>query len=268
MKRACATILVYGVLGATLFPFAWTLLTSLKPTSLAFAMPPVWVFSPTIESFLALFRRYDITKYIVNSVLVACGATLIAVVSGSLAAYSSARYRTGGRLFLVFILVTQLVPPIVIALPIYLVFQSARLIDTRWALLLAYPTFGLPFTVWLLRQFFQEIPFELEEAAWIDGATRFGGFWRVALPLAWPGIITAAIFNFLFSWNEFLYALVLTVDKAETVTIGAANFITVDAILWGEVTAITALIILPPLAFVLAVRKNIVRGLTLGAVKG
>jgi multiple sugar transport system permease protein len=268
MKRAVATILVYGILAATLFPFAWTVLTSLKPTNLAFAMPPVWRFSPTIESYLGLFGRYDITKYLVNSIVVACGTTLLAIASGSLAAYSSARYRSGGRAFLAFVLVAQLVPPIVIALPLYLLFQSARLIDTRWALLLAYPTFCLPFTVWLLRQFFQEIPFELEEAAWIDGATRFGGFWRVALPLAWPGIVTAAIFNFLFSWNEFLYALVLTVDQAETVTIGAANFITVDAILWGEVTAIATLIVFPPLVFVLAVRKNIVRGLTLGAVKG
>src|SRR5215204_4460848 len=271
----------------TLFPVVWLLVSSVKEPVDVFAMPPKWIFMPTLHNYevaLGLTIPTELEtvtestagtmmspfpKFLFNTFVVAIGTTVLALSLGSAAAYALTRfyprYRDG---ILMAVMVTRLVPPIVLIIPIYVLWRNFDLLDTHAGLILAYLTFALPFVIWMMRGFLMDIPIELEEAAMIDGASRLQALVRVVLPLAAPGLAATAIFVILLAWNDFFYALILTSGNARTVTPYIGGFITDKAILWGRLYASSAIIMLPVLIFGLAVQKQLAHGLTGGAVKG
>ena len=271
----------------TLFPVAWLLMSSVKEPAQVFAMPPQWVFRPTLHNYEVVLGLKVPTeletvteeqagtgmspfpRYLLNTAAIALGTTVLSLSLGSAAAYALTRFyprqRTG---LLVGVMLTRLVPPIVLIIPIYVLFRNLELLDTHVGMILAYLTFSLPLVIWMMRGFLLDIPIELEEAALIDGALRLQALRQVVPPLAAPGLAATAIFVILLAWNEFLFSLVLTTDNARSVTPYIGGFITDKAILWGRLYASAAIIMIPVLMFGLAVQKQLAHGLTGGAVKG
>jgi multiple sugar transport system permease protein len=271
------TILKYllGLLALllALAPVYWMLTISLKHEVDQFAVPPKWFsFSPTLEHYSDAFLGRSFGQYLANSLIVALGSTACALVLGTVAAYSLARFRLPRRLdqkLALWILSTRMMPAIVTAVPLFLIMRDLRLVNTRVSLVIVYTAFNLPFVVWMMRGFFVEVPRDLEEAAMVDGDSRLGAFCRIVLPLVTPGLAATAVFCLVVSWNEFLFALVMTqTDDAMTLPVGIAGRVTQYGIQWGAMSAASIVAIVPILAFALVVQKYLVRGLSLGAVKG
>jgi multiple sugar transport system permease protein len=254
-------------------PVYWMLTISLKTEVDHFASPPAWFsFSPTLEHYIDAFVSRSFGQYLVTSALVAIASTASALVIGTAAAYALARiqlpYSLGPKLSL-WILSTRMFPAIVTAVPLFLMMRDLSLLNTRVALVIVYTGFNLPFVVWMMRGFFAELPRDLEEAAMVDGDSRLGALWRIVLPLVAPGLAATAVFCLIVSWNEFLFALVLTqTDASMTLPVGIAGRVTQYEIKWGVMSAAGAVAIVPILAFALMVQRYLVRGLSLGAVKG
>lgn len=249
-------------------PFAWMVLSSFKPGDMIIDPRLILLFKPTLEHYRTVFLSHDFPRYLLNSLLVSGGTTVLTMVSGTLAAYSLSRFRTGGRLYANWVLFTRLVPPAVLVIPFYLMFRAMGLINTVWALILADCTISLSFVIWTMRGFFDEIPTELEEAAMIDGCTKLESLWRVTLPLVRPGLVATVIFTLLFTWNEFLYGQTLGIaPSAKTLPVAAGDYVTGYANNWGPVFATGTVIMLPVLVVVFFLQKHIVRGLTLGGIK-
>jgi multiple sugar transport system permease protein len=257
--------------GFCLFPFYVIVATALKTETAIFAWPPVWNFKPTFQSFynaLFVFGGRGAISYLINSIVISAVSTFLAVVLGAMAAYGFARFSFAGKRHLAFwILSTRFAPPVAFIVPIYLMVQKAGLFDSHIALILIYTAMNLSLVIWILRGFFAEIPIEIEEAALVDGYSRLQIFWRVALPLVRPGIVSTAILSAIFSWNEFLYAMVLTQSKAATLPVYLAGFSNSMGLAWGEYMAVGTMAVLPILVFTFALQKYLVRGLTFGAVK-
>ncbi len=258
---------------AALIPVYWMLTISLKTEVDQFAVPPRWLgFAPTLVHYIDAFFERSFGRYLLTSVIVASLSTSFAMVIGTLAAYALARFRLPGRLdkhLSLWILSTRMFPPIVTAVPLFLMMRDLRLLDTITSLVLVYTAFNLPFVVWMMRGFFRELPRDLEEAAMVDGDSRLGALVRVILPLVTPGLAATAVFCLIVSWNEFLFALVLTqTDAAMTLPVGIAGRVTQYEIKWGVMSAAGVVAMIPILAFALAVQRYLVRGLSLGAVKG
>ena len=257
--------------GFCLFPLYVILTTALKTETAIFAWPPVWNFKPTLQSFynaLFVFGGRSAISYLINSVIISAVSTFLAVVLGAMAAYGFARFSFAGKRHLAFwILSTRFAPPVAFIVPIYLMVQKAGMLDSHIALILIYTAMNLSLVIWILRGFFSEIPIEIEEAALVDGYSRLQIFWRVALPLVRPGIVSTAILSAIFSWNEFLYAMVLTQSKAATLPVYLAGFSNSMGLAWGEYMAVGTMAVLPILVFTFALQKHLVRGLTFGAVK-
>ena len=257
--------------GFCLFPFYVIVTTALKTETAIFAWPPVWNFKPTLQSFynaLFVFGGRSAISYLINSVIISAVSTFLAVVLGAMAAYGFARFSFAGKRHLAFwILSTRFAPPVAFVVPIYLMVQKAGMLDSHIALILIYTAMNLSLVIWILRGFFSEIPIEIEEAALVDGYSRLQIFWRVALPLVRPGIVSTAILSAIFSWNEFLYAMVLTQSKAATLPVYLAGFSNSMGLAWGEYMAVGTMAVLPILVFTFALQKHLVRGLTFGAVK-
>ena len=251
-----------------IFPPIWMILTALKSGRDVFAIPPVWLFKPTLENFITIFQRPDLIKIAFNTIIVSSFATLFTLVFGTMAGYSMARFNTGGQPLLYVTLVFRVLPAIVLGLPFFIMFSRLGLSDTLQGLILAYVAFLLPNTVWLMIAFFSDIPYEIEESALVDGCSRFGTFFRIALPLARPGLIVTGVYNFMGAWNHFFYGLILSSFNARTLPVEASNFVGEYSVKWGEVSAIGSLIIIPPILVAFFMQKYLVRGLTLGAVKG
>ena len=272
-RRSMKSILVYlGLLVAvilSLFPFFWLFLTSIKPKALTFAIPPAWIFPPTLESYEEVFLYGPFPKYFLNSLLVALGTTLLAVLVGSLAAYAFARFEfRGSQSLQIAVLVPQLIPPITIIIPLFVLFRRVDMIDKIPALIFSYLSFTIPLSIWMMVGFFRDVPRELEEAALIDGASRWQALWKVVFPLVVPGLAATAILCFIYSWNEFLYAVILTGRNAKTVPVAITGFITNRDILWGRIAASGTMVLFPVLIFALSVQRYLVRGLAKGAIKG
>jgi multiple sugar transport system permease protein len=257
--------------GFCLFPFYVIVTTALKTETNIFAWPPVWIFKPTLQSFynaLFVFGGRGAISYLVNSIVISAVSTFLAVVLGAMAAYGLARFSfVGNRQLAFWILSTRFAPPVAFVVPIYIMVQRAGLLDSHIALILIYTAMNLSLVVWILRGFFAEIPIEIEEAALVDGYSRLQIFWRVALPLVRPGIVSMAILSAIFSWNEFLYAMVLTQSRAATLPVYLAGFSSSMGLAWGEYMAVGTMAVLPILVFTFALQKHLVRGLTFGAVK-
>lgn len=269
------TIFAYLALAAFafffLFPILWMVLTSFKSGVDAFAIPPKWLFEPTLENYRVIFWRQPIWLYFRNSLTISLGSVALSLVVGSLAAYGLSRLRLRGQESLAFWFLSQrMMPLVIVAIPLYLLFREWDLLDTRRGLILAYTNLNLPFVVWMMRTFFDDIPIDLEDASLVDGASRFGTFLRVAVPLAAPGLVATAIFCLVLSWNEFLLALVLTGPNTKTLPLMVAGFLYPSGsqgFNWGPITAMSMVMTLPVFLFSLLVQRHLVRGLTMGALK-
>ena len=272
-KEAQKYLWVTLALVFALAPVYWMLTISLKSDVDQFASPPPWVgFTPTLEHYYDAFVERGFGQYLVTSAIVSVGSTLCALVIGTLAAYALARFELPWRLnrhLSLWILSTRMFPAIVTAVPLFLLMRDLRLLNTRASLIVVYTAFNLPFVVWMMRGFFADLPRDLEEAALVDGDSRLGALVRVVLPLVAPGLAATAVFCLIISWNEFLFALVLTqTDAAMTLPVGIAGRVTQYEIKWGVMSAAAAVALVPILVFALALQKYLVRGLSLGAVKG
>jgi len=264
-----AYLILFAALLFAVFPTFWILSTSVKTRMDIFAIPPKWIFEPTLEHFRIVLTDYPFVKFLFNSLVVSTSTTMVAIALGTPAAYGFARYAFRGSKDLSFwILSLRMAPPIAFILPLYLLISNLKLLDTQLALIVVDLTFALPIVVWIMIGFFQGIPRELEESALVDGSSRLGVFWRIVLPLSLPGLWTTAVISFIFCWNEFLYALILTGSNAMTLPVAISAFNTQRGILWGEMGAASVIAILPILTFATFVHRHFVKGLTLGAVKG
>jgi len=256
-----------------LFPLYWLAATAFKPPAQLFAQPPVLVPAPpTLAHFRDLLAGAALGRLAWNSAVVAVGSTLLALVVGTLGAYSLSRFTLPYRLnkhISFWILSTRAFPPIISIVPLFLILRQFGLVDTRLGLVLAYAAFNLPFVVWMMKSVFDDLPRELEESALVDGDSHFGAFRRIALPLVRPGLAATALFCLILSWNEFLFALVLTqTEAALTLPVGIANQVTQYEIRWGAMSAAGVVAMVPLFFVALLVQRHLVRGLTYGAVKG
>jgi multiple sugar transport system permease protein len=267
--RIGVRVLIGVVLLWTLVPILWMVISSLKPTGEITAQPSL-SFTPTLEHYEKLIGgSNDISGYFVNSVVAAGVSTLIAVVLGSLAGYGLARSRFRGKDHVAFwIISTRMAPIAAVVLPLFVIFRFTDLLGTTTGLIVAYLTFNLPFAIWIMNAFFADLPSTLEEAALMDGATRWQAFTRIALPLVLPGIATTAVLCLVFSWNDYAFASTFSGPDSQTLPIAASQLVTQTAIDWGQLTAIGTIVVAPMILVGLIVRKWLVTGLTLGAVTG
>lgn len=249
-----------------MFPFVWMILSSFKTQVQIMAMPPQWTFTPTFANYVEVFADQDFGQFMINSFYTAAGSTLLGLVLGLPAAYSIARYKQAGLGFA--ILVARIVPGITFLIPWFILFSKMKMVDTPLALILAHMLVTMPFIVWVMIPFFESIPNELIEAARVDGCSEQYAFARIVLPISGPGIITSSILAFLFSWNNFMFSIILTGARTKTLPVAIFNFLSYSEINWGGLMAAAVIITLPVLILALATQKYIVRGLTAGAVKG
>lgn len=266
LNRGVFVVLVVLVLGAFLFPLLWMLQASFKTQVEITRIPPSWRFTPTLNNYREVFQNQEFARYMWNSFVIAAGSILGSLLLGLPAAYSIARYRQH-RLGIL-ILAARIVPGITFLIPWFLLFTRMGIIDTYASLILSHMVVGMPFIIWVMVSYFEQLPEELEEAARVDGATRQGAFWHVALPLSGPGIVTASILAFIFSWNHFMFAIVLTGDRVKTLPVAVFNFLTYATINWGGLMAAAVVITLPVLIIGLAAQRYVIAGLTAGALKG
>jgi multiple sugar transport system permease protein len=258
------------------FPFYWAIVTSFKEPRVILSKPsfiPFLHFKPSLINWQLEFtnRWPEISRALVNSIVISLGATVVAIAFGTLAGYGLARFRFYGwqnKDITMWFLSQRFLPPMVTVIPFFLVMQFLNLLDTRLALILANATFTMPFAVLIMRDVFKELPIEMEESAWVDGASRFQSFLRIALPLAAPAVAAAAVICFAFSWNEFIFALILTLKNAQPITVIIAGVQHTQGIQFWFVATRMLLAILPPTLLALTAQRYIVRGLTFGAVKG
>lgn len=259
-------LLLVAVVVAFLFPFFWMILASFKTQQQIMSSENVLLFKPTMQNYMDVFQQYDFLKFIINSFIIAVGSTVLSLVLGLPAAYSIARYRQN-KLGLT-ILVARIVPGITFLIPWYILFSKLHLVDSFTSMILSHMLVGLPFIVWIMVSYFENIPLELEESARVDGCTIQEAFLRIVLPISGPGIITSSIFSFVFSWNNFMFSLVLSGEKTKTLPIAVYSFLSYSEINWGGLMAAAVVITLPVLILALFAQKYIISGLTAGAVKG
>jgi multiple sugar transport system permease protein len=251
-----------------MIPFIWAFLTSIKQPVAAFSPTPTWIFDPTLESYQTLWQQQGIGQNLTNSVIVTVGTVVISMIIATPAAYALARYSGRiGFVLLALALLFRALPHMVYVLPFYYIARLTGLYDTRLILILAIVALNQPFSIWMLRGFFMGVPPALDEAAQVDGCTRFQGFVRVILPVMVPAIITASIFTMLYAYNEFLLAIVLTANDAVTLPVVIATFGAESLNYWTTSAAAAVLVALPLIIVVLFLQKYIIRGLTAGAVK-
>jgi len=265
-RRLLTALILGAALTFFLFPVAWMFLTSFKANAEYFSYPPVFIpKSFALTNYLNAMRPPPDGRGglqgVRDSLIISVSSMTISVLVGAPAAYAFARFRTGGENLSFWILSTRMFPPVASALPLFLVFRFLHLLDTHPALIIANTIFNLPFVIWLLKGFFEDLPVELEEAAVIDGTTIFGAFRRVALPLVAPGLVV-------FTWNEFMFALLFTRREVRTLTIIVPSLVGGHEILWGEIAAVGVVAIIPNVILAVLLQRFLVRGLTLGAVKG
>ncbi|HEX2912144.1 MAG TPA: carbohydrate ABC transporter permease [Chloroflexia bacterium] len=254
-----------------LFPLLWMVSTSFKQPGEYFNSNVKWLPSvPTLDHYANIFSSLQFGGFMANSLIVTVASTFLAVVFGMFGAYALARFETGGPLLSFTILLQRMAPPIVIVIPLFLLFSNLGQLDTLGALIFAYVGANLPFALWLLKGFFAEVPSELEEAGLIDGCSRFGALWKIVMPLAAPGVVATSVLVAVQAWNEFFLAVILTNSpNSQTLPVAISTLIVpVVDIQWGEMSAAAVLAIIPVFIFALFVQRRLVEGLTGGAVKG
>jgi multiple sugar transport system permease protein len=255
---------------AWVFPIVWSVMNSLKTERDVLAYPPKFLFAPTLDAYRdVLFGSGSILPNLLSSFIISIGTTIVTMIMAVPAAYSLARLRVPGKRFAGFyVLATQMLPPVGIIIPYFLILRNIGWMDTYQGIILIYLSFSLPFAIWLLVSYFEDIPFEMEEAAYIDGASRWKTLWRIIIPQVRGGIAVTVVFVFLNAWNEFLFAVVLSGNTVRPVTIAMFNFVSVEQTLWTKLAAVSVLAMLPVIVLGIVAQKHIVKGLTVGAVKG
>ncbi len=275
-RRRIGAILLYLVTIAIMiliaFPMYWLITTSFKVPADTTANPPV-IFPTrfTLDNYVNAFKTAGVPRAFANSIIVAIASTFFTTILGSMAAYALAKSYlsyTIRRGLMIWILITRIFPPVTTAIPYYVIVRRLHLGDTHIALIITYVAYGLPFVIWLMLGFFQDMPAEIEKAAIVDGCSFWQRFRRIVLPLALPGLAVTSIFAFIYSWNELLYASMLTSFNAKTIPVVVSGFISDQFLRWGEMTAIGTLMVIPVLIFAAGAQRYLVRGLTFGAVKG
>ena len=254
----------------SLFPFLWFVLTSFKSQIQVEAIPPTWWPDGSIGFYFSALVEHQLVDYMINSVIVAGSTTLLSLIIAIPAAYALARIRMPGKTWILGgLLSLSMFPQIVIAGPVWQILERVGGLNTHWGLVLPYITLTLPLAIWILATFFKELPLELEEAARVDGCTTWQALYKVMMPLAAPGIFTAAILTFIYAWNEFFFALLILTDPAQqTLPVGIALFQGEFTMPWGEVAAASVLATIPLIVLVLLFQRGIISGLSSGAVKG
>ncbi|MGI9334374.1 MAG: carbohydrate ABC transporter permease [Gammaproteobacteria bacterium] len=251
-----------------LFPIYWLAAISLKTPEEIFAYPPVW-FPSSFEyrSYVTLFRDGDAWS-VWNSLVTAGVSTVAAMLIGTMAAYSIVRFRTGGDHLAIWIISQRMIPPICVAFPIFLLFVAWQWVDTYTGLIALYTAFNLPYVIWMMRGYIQEIPLELEHSALVDGLSRWAVLWKVVLPMARGGLFATAVFTFIFAWNDFLFALVLTRSEVVTYPVQVTGYFGSQSTFWSKIGAMSMLGVIPMILVVGTMQRFIVRGISMGAVKG
>jgi multiple sugar transport system permease protein len=270
MRRLCFYILLLIVSFYCLGPYLWQFITALKPDAELSRLPPILPDNPTFDHYVSIFRAHPFFRIIANSLIVACSTTFISLVIGSLAAFALAKLDVRRkRLILVFVLSVSMFPAIATVSPLYIIIRALGLRDTVFALIITYTSFSLPLTIWILTSFFISIPHEIYLASRVDGCTVFQSFYRIILPLSAPGIFATAILVFIFSWNEFLFALTFTSTVASrTIPVGIALFPGLHEVPWGDIAAASVVVTIPLILLAFAFQRRIVEGLTAGSIKG
>lgn len=260
-------IILIIILFFSIFPVFYMVTTSFK-TPIQTYNPAIWFFKPTLENYQNLITKFHVIPYIINSIIITSFSVVLALVLGSLAAYSLANFDFRWKDEIAgWMLSLRYLPPMAAVIPLFLLSQLTHLYDKHLLLILAYQSFNIPFATWMLRGFFEEIPKELEEAAMVDGASRWQSLLHILLPLSRPGMFATTALLVIQTWNEFTLAFFLTSNSARTIPTITSQFQTVRGILWGEMTALGVVTILPVIIFAILARKYLVRGLTFGAIK-
>jgi len=251
-----------------LFPLYWLISSALKVEVSMFTIPPTWFYIPSLHNYVTLFLTKGFSSYVMNSIVASLSSTGIAIVLGSMAGYGLARGRIPRKNDIAFWMISTRMAPIVgVVFPLYLVFRKLHLVGTLQGLIIAYTTFNLPFAVWLMRGFFMEVPRDIEEAAMVDGCSKFQAFLYIALPLVTPGLIAVGVLCFMFAWNDYGFAVIFTSGPTQTLPVACARLMTEYGIVWGQVMT-TGTILLAPVIFLgIVIRKYLVRGLTMGAIR-
>jgi multiple sugar transport system permease protein len=252
---------------AFLFPLLWMLSTSIKTQAEYFTFPPVWIPAhPTLEHYSYIVSTTGLNA-VRNSLVVALANVALVMAVSIPAAYAIARFRIGGHNFSFWVLSQRMLAPIAVILPLFLLFSALKMVDTHPTLILGYTSFNVAFAVWLLIGFFEEFPTEIEDAGMVDGCSRWGVLFRVTLPIVAPGLVVTALFCFVFAWNEFLFALILTRQAAITIPPQLAAFQAPTKIMWGEMSAFATVGIIPPVIFAFLLQRYLVRGLAVGGIR-
>lgn len=275
MRRELKTLLLYlaliTVTIAVLFPMVWMLSTSLKTEPETFRMPPTWVpLEPTFQAYVSIWQMKNFARYFLNTLFVAVAATALSLLLSVPASYGFARFKfRGARAMMSFILITQMLPSVLLVIPYFTLMRVLGLLNTHLALVLAYASFSLPFSTWMLQGFFATIPRQLDEAAMVDGCSRLQSILRVVVPLAVPGLGATSLFTFLLAWNHYLFALTLaTKESMYTISVGLGAMIGEFRIAWNELMAAALLATIPTLIVYTFLERYFVQGLTGGSVKG
>jgi multiple sugar transport system permease protein len=255
----------------TLFPIFFTIQNSVKSPSDIFSIPPKFIFKPTFDHWKEVLFTSDFLKYYKNSVIISSITTVVVIFVASMAGFALARFRIKKKEDIAFwILSNSMMPPIAIILPLYILFSRLAMLDTFRGIIFAFIAFNLPFAIWLMRSFFEDIPKELEDASLVDGMTRLGSFFRISIPLVKPGIVACGIYTFVMCINEFFFAFVLTGTRVKPASVAVLNFLPtgVRGTLFGPAAVAAIMIMMPAIILYIFVQKHFIRGLSFGAVKG
>lgn len=250
------------------FPVYWLFIISFKTPDEIFAYPPVW-YPESIQfaNYRVLFKDGDAVT-VGNSLILASVSTFFAMILGTIAAYSLVRFKTGGENLAVWIISQRMMPPVAIVFPLFLLYVWLGWVDSYFGLILLYTAFSLPYVIWMMRGYIEDIPLELEESALVDGCTRWEVLWKVVLPMARTGLFATAVFTFIFAWNDFLFALVLTRTEVTTYTVQVTHYFGGQSNLWAKIAAMSVLGTIPVFFTVAVMQRYLVRGISMGAVKG
>lgn len=262
------TLFTYILAFLFFFPILWILITGFKSEGEAVIIPPKFFFQPTLENY-QLIWDLGVSQYLTNSFIITIVSTFIALALGVPAAYALAMYKVKkGDDLLFWFISTRFLPVAGVIIPLYLIFKNTSLLDTRTGLILLYSAMNVPLIVWMMRSFFKDVSYEIIEAAQIDGATGFQSFFKVVLPLVRPGLISTAMLSMVFAWNEFFFAVSMSYTNAATLPVYMSSFMTQEGLFWAKMSAAATISILPVLILGWFTQKQLVRGLTAGAVKG
>ncbi len=267
-KLAWRYIFATAVTVVFLFPIYWLFMISFKTPDEIFHVPPLWLPGQIqFNNYWVLFKDGDVVA-IWNSLIVAGASSVIAMILGTFCAYSLARFNTGGKNLAMWIISQRMMPPIAVVFPVFLVYVYFGMVDTYSGLILLYTAFNLPYVIWMMRGYIADIPLELEESALLDGCTRWQTLWKVVFPMARTGLMATAIFTFVFAWNDFLFALILTRTEVITFPVQLTHYMGGQSNFWSKIAAMSVLGTLPIFIAVTLMQRYLVRGISLGAVKG